>query len=156
MTNTRLAMWGFLLLGAAGIVACGGGGGGGSDPGASLIHPLDRRGQNCSECHATWDFAAIHRSDHSSYDPDCLKCHGTMLDEKTLDSSVVGPHTAMIPRFLGVADEGKPSNATCTGCHATTDLAEHSAADLRRQVYVSWCWGCHKASGPNPPALYPD
>ena len=157
MRNARFAAWALLLASTTAVGACGGGSGGGRapEPSPGQTHPLDRRGQDCSSCHPTWDFAALHRSDHASYDPDCLKCHGDMLDEKSLSTSVAGPHTAMIPAFIGPAPS-RPTNASCIACHASTDFAEHSAADLRRQVYVSWCWGCHKASGPNPPALYPD
>lgn len=141
------------------LAACGGGSGGddgGDGPPTALTHPLDRRGQDCTGCHQHegTDFAALHRSTSPSYDGDCLKCHGTMLDEKTLSAAVAGPHRSMIEFFVGAG--GTPTNAHCTNCHVTTEFDDHSGGDLRRQTYVSQCWGCHRVSGPYSPVLYPN
>ncbi len=118
-------------------------------------HPLELKGQDCLGCHEheTWNLAAMHDHANPGYDADCIKCHGTMLDEETLDPQCAGPHTVMLPRIL-TNGQTQPSNEDCARCHQSTDFDQKSGADLRRHVYVSWCWACHKESGPYKPSLY--
>jgi hypothetical protein len=114
-------------------------------------------GQDCLACHEheTWDFVALHDRNAPGYDSDCIKCHGTMLDEVTLDPQRPGPHAQMLPWFFS-AGQVEPTNLNCILCHSRTDLLQKSGADLRRQVYVSWCWACHREGGLHEPGLYPN
>jgi hypothetical protein len=146
-----------LLIGSSWLGGCSHGGDGGNPPPPPVPHPLDVLGQDCVGCHehATWDFVALHDRSHPQYDADCIKCHGTLLGEETLAPDRPGPHTRMLPAFLALG-QVEPTNADCVWCHYHTDLVQESGGDLRRQVYVSWCWGCHRESGPYLPVLYPD
>lgn len=132
-------------------------GGGTPPPPPATPHPLDVKGQDCLGCHEhdSWNFAAMHDRTNPRYDPDCIKCHGTMLDEQTLDPERAGPHTVMLAKLRDLR-QVPITNENCVTCHYVTDFEQKSGGDLRRQVHVSWCWGCHKASGPYQPVLYPN
>jgi len=89
---------------------------------------------------------AIHNSESLSYDNDCIKCHGDMTSEATLDPNIQGIHPFMMPFAPGY--EGKITNELCVTCHISVDFVEESAGNLRRNVAVEQCVSCHTPAGP--------
>lgn len=67
--------------------------------------------------------------------------------ETGLDSSIMSFHA------LKVLDQdiskyfGKKTDKKCLYCHENTDLTEHSAGNLRRNVDVTLCYYCHAKGG---------
>lgn len=102
-------------------LACGGGGGSGGDS----------EGQSIEETNA--NDVAVHLNASRYASSECIKCHGNMQDQTTLDSSVEGIH----PKHTRV------TTLTCTDCHQSVDLLQKSGANLRRQVDVQKCVDCH-------------
>ena len=87
----------------------------------------------------------IHDKNSSQYRTDCssTSCHKSILKETSLDSSIMTFHV------LKVLDPdiskyfGKTTDKKCLYCHKDTDLIEHSAGNIRRNVDVSICHYCH-------------
>lgn len=94
----------------------------------------------------TVNLIAIHNSESPSYDNDCIKCHGDMTSETTLNPNIQGIHPHMMPFTPGY--EGKITNELCVTCHTNVDFVEESAGNLRRNVAVEQCVPCHTPAGP--------
>jgi cytochrome c553 len=88
---------------------------------------------------------AIHDSNSSQYNKDCLDCHADILSAQSLDPSISNVHVAMFDFAAGKPGDDKQ----CIWCHRTVDLAqgtqstEKSRGNLRRQVDVTLCTLCH-------------
>jgi hypothetical protein len=125
---------------AAGLAlsACGGGGGGGAG-GDSGPTPTPAPAVN---------IRALHNPASSQYDRECIKCHGDILEEPSLDVGVPGAHPVMIPQVGGETD------AVCVKCHVTVDFDTHSAGNIRRQVDVNTCAACHATGGAGYPFYF--
>ncbi|MBI5116108.1 putative metal-binding motif-containing protein [Candidatus Poribacteria bacterium] len=91
----------------------------------------------------TTNLISLHDSKSRQYDNQCVKCHGTMQSETSLDPFIPGAHQAMLPQIPAATDNDK-----CLHCHTTVDLREHSAGALRRQVNPNLCAACHSSLGP--------
>lgn len=88
--------------------------------------------------------AALHRKGSSTYDLDCMRCHGEMTkDETSLSPSVPGVHQRMVPVINQLQGTQKTTNATCIRCHQDVDLSQSSAAHLRRDTPMKSCAPCH-------------
>ncbi len=84
------------------------------------------------------DVIGIHDSGSRAYNPDCISCHGTRLDEVALDGVTKMAHSTMLPFFPG------PGNGRCVDCHTPgPDFLTHSRAALREQVDMTYCFVCH-------------
>lgn len=101
--------------------------------------PVDMAGQN---------LAAVHNPASKGYNAACLACHLDKLDEASLSATVPGFHK----RKMGLSTGGTPiipgatPDQKCVFCHKTTDMSpDRSGANLRRQVDVALCAGCHAA-----------
>jgi hypothetical protein len=120
------------LVPAAFVLALGGcGGGGSSGGGGPEPQPV-----------AVKNVRAVHDSASPQYDPECVKCHGDVLEEQSLDARVPGVHPVMLPQVGGESD------AVCVKCHESVDF-DHggSAANVRRNVDVQLCSACHTQGG---------
>ena len=92
--------------------------------------------------------AAIHDRASSHYNGDCLSCHSDIPKRTSLSSNVKEAHVAMMPFVPGfVADKGA-TNENCSFCHQGAELRDHSAGNIRRNVNVAMCAGCHGPQGP--------
>jgi len=92
----------------------------------------------------TGSLISIHDKNNSqSYRNDCTNfaCHFSIMTEKSLKASVPTFH---IKKLSLPAIPGATKTAKCTYCHKATDIAEGSAKNLRRNVDVELCVGCHK------------
>ncbi len=67
-------------------------------------------------------------------DAECMNCHPEVLEQVSLSADISPPHP--IHQEEGLA---------CTFCHKSVDLAQESAASLRRDVDVNTCAMCHTA-----------
>jgi len=88
----------------------------------------------------------IHDKNSSSYRTDCTNasCHRGILKETSLDSSINTFH--VLKMKLSVIS-GKTNDAKCLYCHKNTDMVEHSAGSLRKNVDVAICYSCHLPGG---------
>jgi len=122
----------FVAVSITGItfIGCGEGEGGGVSP-----PPLE-----------SVNLIAIHNSESPSYDNDCIKCHGDMTSETTLNPNIQGIHPFMMP--FAPAYKGEITNDLCVSCHINVDFVEGSAGNLRRNVAVEVCVSCHTPRGP--------
>jgi cytochrome c553 len=94
---------------------------------------------------AAANLLALHDSVSADYDPECIKCHGTKLNEKSLQRSVPSFHAAMVPEIPGYQGG---TDKDCQYCHKSVDLLQQSAGTLRRNVKVEACTSCHGPAGP--------
>ena len=93
---------------------------------------------------------ALHDPKSSGYDGDCLKCHQSILEEKTKDPRIPSFHQAMMPFTPGYNPAHGPNNDVCVQCHRFVDLRMDSAGALRKQVNPELCALCHGPAGPGP------
>jgi cytochrome c553 len=96
----------------------------------------------------------MHDAASAQYNPDCISCHGDMTDRTTLSADVEEIHPTMIPWVLPAGGEPRINNQTCASCHESVDFLGGSAANLRKQVAVTICAGCHGPPGPATTTLY--
>ncbi len=68
-------------------------------------------------------------------DAECASCHSEVLEEVSLSPDVSPPHPI----------HQEEVQLACTFCHKSVDLAQESAASLRRDVAVNTCAMCHTA-----------
>ncbi len=129
MARRTLSLWSMMLAGALAFSACGGGGGEG--PG----------GPPPPEPEAVTNVRALHSSTSPQYDGECIKCHGDILEERSLDDRVPGAHPVMLGQVGGETD------AVCVRCHLSVDFDSGSAANVRRNVDVNTCAACHARGG---------
>jgi hypothetical protein len=120
----------FALTFALAFAGCGGGGGGG-DGGGPGPQP-----------ESVTNLRAVHNAASAQYDPECVKCHGDILEERSLDARVPGAHPVMLPQVGGETD------AVCVKCHEAVDFDRgDSAGNVRRNVDVQVCTACHTQGG---------
>jgi hypothetical protein len=115
---------------AGALLGCGGGGGvvGGGGPAPQPV--------------AVANVRALHDPASAQYDAECVKCHGDVLEEASLDARVPGAHPVMLPQVGGESD------AVCVKCHESVDFDRGgSAANVRRNVDVQLCSACHTRGG---------
>ncbi len=93
---------------------------------------------------------AQHDPTSSSYDDDCLSCHGDVLTEQTQDSRILSYHQAMMPFTPRYNPRHGPNNDVCVQCHRYVELRMASAGALRKHVDPTMCALCHGPSGPGP------
>jgi hypothetical protein len=91
---------------------------------------------------------AQHDPNSSSYDDDCLSCHGDVLTEETQDPRILSFHQAMMPFTPGYNPRHGPNNDVCVQCHRYVELRMDSAGALRKHVDPALCALCHGPSGP--------
>lgn len=113
----RFSLW-MLCLGAAvvlGLGGCsGGGGGGGAVPATgSTVSPADQAAidANLASALSTQNVVAIHDDTSSTYNSDCVSCHGSKSDGTALDGRP-DAHAVMVPWT-----PGDTTNDKCTWCH---------------------------------------
>ena len=97
----------------------------------------------------TTNTVALHDSNSEQYRDDCLSCHSEILTEESLDPSIPTAHNAMLPET-----PGETTQAKCVYCHTRTDILQHSAGNIRRNVAVATCDLCHGPSGPSTKQYY--
>jgi hypothetical protein len=100
------------------------------------------------------DLVAIHDAGSPSFNKKCLACHQDVMKQETLDKRIKNAHAAMVPFAPGYDYKRGPTNEVCISCHAKTDVLQHSAAQLRRNVSVSLCAACHNKAGPSSKKFY--
>jgi cytochrome c553 len=112
----------------------------GDDPtdGDNIIAPPDPE----EEPYASMNLIALHDSDSPQYLRQCVRCHGSMKYEISLNRDISGIHVEMLEEI-----PGNTNNARCLHCHLTVDLLEDSAMALRRQVDPNLCAACHGPGG---------
>ncbi len=93
---------------------------------------------------------ALHKPTSSSYDENCLSCHGDVLTEQTEDPRTPSFHQAMMPFTPGYNPAHGPDNDVCVQCHRYVELSMDTASALRKQVDPAMCALCHGPSGPGP------
>lgn len=117
-----------ILVAAVALVGCDDGGrSGGGGPGQNPVPVRNLR--------------AVHDPASSGYDRECVKCHGDILAERSLDDRVPGAHPVMLGQVGGESD------AVCVKCHPRVDFDGDSAGNLRRNVDVAVCSACHTQGG---------
>jgi len=98
----------------------------------------------------TENLLALHDPKSSTYDGECLKCHSSILEEKSKDPRIPSFHQAMMPFTPGYNPAHGPNNDVCVQCHRFVDLRTDSAGALRKQVDPKLCALCHGPAGPGP------
>jgi len=112
-----------------------------------VIEPAHNWGEECSKCHTDWNLNAMHDANSPRYNSDCIKCHGNMLWEESLDANVEAIHPKMIKYVLSETGENEITSTTCRYCHRSVDFLEGSAGNIRKQVASSICADCHAPKG---------
>lgn len=100
------------------------------------------------------DLVAIHSADSPSFNKNCLRCHQDVMKRGTLNSKIKNAHAAMVPFAPGYDHKRGATNEVCISCHAKTDLLEHSAAQIRKNVSSAQCAACHNKAGPSSKKFY--
>ena len=100
------------------------------------------------------DLVAIHDADSTSFNKNCLTCHQDVMKQGTLNSKIKNVHAAMVPFAPGYDFKRGATNEICFSCHAKTDLLEHSAAQIRKNVSSAQCAACHNKAGPSSKKFY--
>ncbi len=100
------------------------------------------------------DLSAIHDSSSPSFDKNCLKCHADVMKRRTSNAKIKDAHAAMVPFAPGYNAKAGATNEVCVSCHANVDVLQHSAAQIRKEVSVTICAGCHNAAGPSSKKFY--
>ncbi len=90
----------------------------------------------------------IHDVKSDLYRSDCTNsaCHKDILKESTKNASILSFHVLKIldPGIVGIGIiPGEQIDEKCVYCHRDTDLIEHSAGNIRRNVDVEICHSCH-------------
>jgi hypothetical protein len=114
---------------------------------SKVIEPAHHWGEECAKCHTDWNLNAMHDANSSRYNSECIKCHGNMLWEESLDSEVEAIHPKMIKYVLPETGEEEITNTTCVYCHKSVDFVESSAGNIRKQVASTVCAECHAPKG---------
>lgn len=114
---------------------------------SKIIEPAHHWGEECRVCHTDWNLNAIHDASSPKYNSDCLKCHGNMLWEQSLDAKVEAIHPKMIKYVLPETGENEITSTTCRYCHRSVDFLESSAGNIRKQVASNICADCHAPGG---------
>jgi len=103
----------------------------------------------CAPPASSQNFAATHDPNDPSYNSACLSCHADKLTEVTLSAT-----PAFHPRKMGATAGGAPiipgatPSEKCVFCHKAVDMSPNRAAgNLRRNVDVAICTGCHTSGG---------
>ena len=117
----------------------------------SCVQPAHHWGENCSTCHKTWNLMAIHTTTTTSYNNECLMCHGNKLCAKSLSANVPDIHVKMMKYVFHATGDRGVTNNTCQHCHKEVDFHEGSAAGIRKQVAAQGCDDCHGPKGPGKP-----
>ncbi len=86
------------------------------------------------------DIIALHDVNSAAYRRDCTtsECHEGILTEVTLDPDIKTAHVLMLDFSIGDTVDEK-----CTFCHISTDVINHSAEVLRKNVDPMLCATCH-------------
>ncbi len=87
----------------------------------------------------TFDVIGIHDSESTSYNANCIGCHGDRSKEVALDGQTPTAHS----KHLQLFGQG---NARCVFCHETgSDFLTYSSSGLREQVNLQErsCKVCH-------------
>lgn len=100
------------------------------------------------------DLVAIHDAGSPSFNKNCLKCHQDVMKRATLNSKIKNAHAAMVPFAPGYDYKRGATNEVCISCHAKTDVLQHSAAEIRKNVSASLCAACHNKAGPSSKKFY--
>ncbi len=100
------------------------------------------------------DLVAVHDATSPAYNKNCLACHGDIMTRPTLNPKFKEAHAAMVPFAPGYDPKAGVTSVTCAFCHRKVDLAQHSAALVRKNVNVSSCAMCHSRSGPAAKKFY--
>ena len=101
----------------------------------------------CQSCHPGLDVSAlnligVHDPSSRRYMNNCLHCHLDILNRTTRDARYPEVHRRMLP-YTGTF-RASVRNEDCVFCHRAVEFGgNRSAANLRRQVAVSACAGCH-------------
>lgn len=100
------------------------------------------------------DLVAIHDADSPSFNKNCLKCHADVMKRATLDKKIKNAHAAMVPFMPGYNAKRGATNENCISCHTKTDVLQHSAAQIRKNVSSAQCAACHNKAGPASKKFY--
>ena len=100
------------------------------------------------------DLVAIHDAGSPSFNKNCLTCHADVMKRTTLDKKTKNAHAAMVPFMPGYDYKRGATNEVCISCHAKTDVLQHSAAEIRKNVGTSLCAACHNKAGPSSKKFY--
>jgi len=100
------------------------------------------------------DLIALHDARSSSFNKNCLNCHGDIMRKTTLNKKFKEAHAAMIPFVPGYDAKVGVTNKVCASCHGRMDLVEYSGEQIRRNASVSVCVACHNKSGPSSKKFY--
>ncbi len=147
MTCSKMRLKGLCYLMVAAIIAIGCAKEREKEEATKVIEPAHNWGEECAKCHTDWNLNAMHNASSPRYNPDCIKCHGNMLWEESLDAKVEAIHPKMIKYVLPETGEEEITNKTCVYCHRSVDFLEGSAGNIRKQVASSICAECHAPQG---------
>ncbi len=100
------------------------------------------------------DLVALHDAKSPTFDKNCLGCHGDIMTRTTLNPQFKEAHAVMIPFAPGYDAGVGVTDQTCTACHATVDILQHSGASIRKNVDARLCAMCHSRSGPASKKFY--
>lgn len=95
-----------------------------------------------SQASQSTNYISLHNSSSSQYRGDCLSCHSDILEEGSLNPNIKAAHQAMIGHTPGASTEDK-----CVYCHASVDILQHSAGNIRKNVSAATCDVCHGPGG---------
>lgn len=90
----------------------------------------------------TVNYIALHDSSTDQYNTNCLVCHSDIAEGESLNANYPEIHVKMLDYASGDDIQEK-----CIVCHSNTDLLQHSAANIRRNVDVEKCAVCHGKKG---------
>lgn len=95
------------------------------------------------ECQYKGNVIPIHDKDSGEYRTDCTSaaCHQKILSETSLDNATPSFHVLKVKQLNVIP--GNTDDEKCLYCHNDTDLVEHSAGNLRRNVDILLCTLCH-------------
>lgn len=91
-----------------------------------------------SDAAQSTNYISLHNSASSQYRSDCLSCHSDILEETSLNPNIESAHQAMMNHTPGAAIADK-----CVYCHASVDILQHSAGNIRKNVSAATCDVCH-------------
>ena len=100
------------------------------------------------------DLVALHDAKSSSFNKNCLSCHGDIMTRTTLNPKFKEAHAAMIPFTPGYNTKVGLTNEVCTSCHGKMDLVQYSGEQIRRNANATICVACHNKSGPSSKKFY--
>lgn len=94
------------------------------------------------------DLVAVHFAGAPQLSAPCLSCHGDIMKRTTLNPKFKEAHAAMIPFWPEYDAKVGVTDATCVSCHTKVDVVQHSGLQIRKNVEVASCEGCHGKTGP--------